>query len=99
MSRTHVFLPCILPELESTRTEIWERPDENGRKGGRSRSVSQLPWKAKWEKPLAKWIMATGAGLLGPARQDFEWRGMMDGDASHPSEIRSLTVGTQVGLI
>jgi hypothetical protein len=35
-------------------------------------SVGQLLGKAKWEKPLADWIVATGMGLLGPAKQDFE---------------------------
>jgi hypothetical protein len=52
--------------------EIWDRPDENGRKGKRPRSVGQLLGKAKWEKPLADWIVATGVGLLGPGKEDFE---------------------------
>jgi hypothetical protein len=62
MSRTHVFLRCMHPELESAREEIWERPDEDGRRGRRPRSVGQLLGKAKWEKPLADWIVATGVG-------------------------------------
>jgi hypothetical protein len=66
MSRTHVFLRCMHPELERARTQIWERPDEDGRKGRRPRSVRQLLGKAMWEKPLADWIVATGLGLLGP---------------------------------
>jgi hypothetical protein len=72
MSRTHVFLPCMHPDLESARQEIWERPDEDGRKGRRPRSVGQLLWKARWEKPLADWIVATGVGLVGRGEQDFE---------------------------
>jgi hypothetical protein len=70
MSRTHVFLRCMHPDLESARKEIWERPD--GRIARRSTSVGQLLDKAKWEKPLADWIVATGLGLLGSAKQDFE---------------------------
>jgi hypothetical protein len=72
ISRTHVFLQCMHPALESARKGIWERPDEDGRKGRRPRSVCQLLEKAKWEKPLAGWIVATGVGLLGPGKQDFE---------------------------
>jgi ribonuclease HI len=70
MSRTHVFLRCMHPELESARKEIWERPDEDGRRGRRPRSAGQL--LGKWEKPLADWIVATGVGLLGPEKQDIE---------------------------
>jgi ribonuclease HI len=72
MSRTHVFLRCMHPELESARKEIWERPDEDGRKGRRPRSVGQLLGKAKWEKPLADWVVATRVGLLGPRKEDYE---------------------------
>jgi hypothetical protein len=72
MSRTHVFLRCMHLELESARKEIWESPDEDGRKGRRPRSVGQLLGKPKWEKPLADWIAAIGVGLLGPGKQDFE---------------------------
>jgi hypothetical protein len=72
MSRTHVFLGCMHPELESARKEIWERPDEDGRKGRPPRSVGQLLGKATWDKPLADWIAATGVGLLGLEKQDFE---------------------------
>jgi hypothetical protein len=60
------------PELESAPKEIWERPDEGGRKGRRPRSVGQLPGKAKWENPLADWIVGTGVGLLGPRKEDYE---------------------------
>jgi hypothetical protein len=28
--------------------------------------------KAKWEKPLADWIVATGVGSHGPGKQDYE---------------------------
>jgi hypothetical protein len=59
-------------ELESARKEIWERPDEDSRKGRRPRSVGQLLGKAMWEKPLADWIVANGVGLLGPGKQDIE---------------------------
>jgi hypothetical protein len=72
MSRTHVLLRCMHPELENARKEIWESPDEDGRKGRRPRSVGQLLGKPKWEKPLADWIAAIGVGLLGPGKQDFE---------------------------
>jgi hypothetical protein len=60
------------PELESARKSIWERPDDDGRKCRRRRSVGQLLGKAKWENPLADWIVATGVGLLGPGKQDIE---------------------------
>jgi hypothetical protein len=72
MSRTHVFLRCMHPESESATKEIWERPDEDGRKGRQPRSVGQLLGKAKWEKPLADWIVAIGVGSLRPGKQDFE---------------------------
>jgi hypothetical protein len=72
MSRTHVFLRCTHPDLENARTAIWDRPGEDGRKGKRPKSLGQLLGKAKWEKPLADWITATGVGLLGPERRDRE---------------------------
>jgi hypothetical protein len=55
-SRTHVFLRCMHPTLENARKEIWERPDENGRKGQRPKSVDQLLGKSKWDMPLCDWI-------------------------------------------
>jgi hypothetical protein len=72
MSRTHVFLRCMHPSLERARKEIWDRPDEEGRIPKRPTSIGQLLGKAKWEKPLADWIVATGVGLLGPGKQDYE---------------------------
>jgi hypothetical protein len=72
MSRTHVFLRCMHPCLESARKEIWDRPDEEGRIPKRPTSIGQLLGKAKWEKPLADWIVATGVGLLGPGKQNYE---------------------------
>jgi hypothetical protein len=66
MSRTHVFLRCMYPTLENPRKEIWERPDENCRKGQRPKSFGQLLVKAKWEQPLYDRIKATDVGLLGP---------------------------------
>jgi hypothetical protein len=60
------------PDLESARKAIWERPDEDGKIGRRPTSIGQLLGKAKWEKPLANWIVATGVGLLGPGKQDYE---------------------------
>jgi ribonuclease HI len=72
MSRTHVFLRCMHPSLERARKEIWDRPDEEGRIPKRPTSIGQLLGKAKWEKPLADWILATGVGLLGPGKQDYE---------------------------
>jgi hypothetical protein len=65
MSRTHVFLRCMHPDLESARKETWELPDEDGRIARRPTSVGQLLGKAKWEKPLADWILAIGVGYLG----------------------------------
>jgi hypothetical protein len=35
---------------------------QDGRKGKRPTSLGQFLGKSKWEKPLADWIMATGAG-------------------------------------
>jgi hypothetical protein len=43
---------CMHPELESARKELWERPDEDGRKGRQPRSVGQPLGKPKWEKPV-----------------------------------------------
>jgi hypothetical protein len=60
------------PDLESARKAIWERPDEDGRIGRRPTSIGQLLGKAKWEKPLADLIVATGVGLRGPEKQDYE---------------------------
>jgi hypothetical protein len=68
-----VSYPCLpAMHLENARKENWERPDENGRKGQRPKSVGQLLGKAKWEKPLCDWIKATGVGLLGPGLRDLE---------------------------
>jgi hypothetical protein len=53
MSRTHVFL-CTHPDLESSRTTIWDRPGKDDRKGKRPKSLGQPLGKAKWEKPLAE---------------------------------------------
>jgi hypothetical protein len=39
MSRTHVFLRCTHLMLEKARIDIWDLPDENGRKGQRPKSV------------------------------------------------------------
>jgi hypothetical protein len=84
MSRSHVFLRCMHPNLERARKEIWGRPDEDGKIPKRPTSIGQLLWKARWEKPLADWIVATGVGLLGPRKRDYEeerlerndgWRG------------------------
>jgi hypothetical protein len=69
MSLTHVFSRCMHPDLESARTVIWDRPNEDGRIAKQPESVGQLHPKAKWEKLLAGLIVATGAGLLGPACQ------------------------------
>jgi hypothetical protein len=63
MSRTQVFLRCMHPELESARKEIWERPDENGRRGRQPRSVGQLLGKPTWEKPLADLIFILQTNL------------------------------------
>jgi hypothetical protein len=71
VSRTHVFLRCTHPMLEKARIDIWDRPDENGRKGQRLKLVGQLLGKSKWEEPLADWIMTTGVGFLGPENHDL----------------------------
>jgi hypothetical protein len=84
------------PELESARKEIWERPDEDGRKGRRPRSVGQVLGKGKWEKPVADWIVATGVGLLGLGNSILsqnESRGMTDGHATGLFELNCLLVG------
>jgi hypothetical protein len=87
--------------LEKARIDIWDRPDENRRKGQRPKSVGQLLRKSKWEKPLADWRMATGVGFLGPENHDLEAERvgeMMDGDASYSSEIKLLTFRRDVRL-
>jgi hypothetical protein len=89
MSRTHVFLRCMHPQLESARKEIWERPDEDGRKGRRPKSIGQLLGKAKLEKPLADWIGLPVWDYLGQRNGIWRWgesRGMIYGGVSHPSE-------------
>jgi hypothetical protein len=50
---SHVFLRCTHRMLEKARIDIWDRPDENGRKGQRPKSVGQLLGKSKREKPRA----------------------------------------------
>jgi hypothetical protein len=76
-------------------------PDEDGRKGRLPRSVGQLLMKAKWEKSLADWIAATGVGLVGPVKQDFEAERveMTDGEVSHLSEIKLPCRRTGVSLV
>jgi hypothetical protein len=58
--------------LECTRKEMWDRPDEEKRITKRPMSIEQLHGKAKWEEALADWIVATRVGLLGPGKQDYE---------------------------
>jgi hypothetical protein len=70
MFRTHVFIRC--PKLESARKEFRERPDDGDWKGRRPRSLGQRLGEAKWEKPLADWIVGTGVGLLRPRKQCFQ---------------------------
>jgi hypothetical protein len=72
MSHTNISLRFMHPKLENARKDIWERPDENGRKGRRPESVGQLLGKSKWEKRLADWIVTTGVGFLGPDIHDLE---------------------------
>jgi hypothetical protein len=72
MSRTHVFLRCTYPELESARTRIWNRPETGGLKGKRPTSLVQLLGKAEGEKSLASWIIVTVVRLLGPQMLDRE---------------------------
>jgi hypothetical protein len=64
MSRTHVFLKCSHPKLESARKAIWDRLDEDGKMRKRPTSLGQLLGKSKWEKPLVDWIIATRVGLV-----------------------------------
>jgi hypothetical protein len=89
------------PSLERARKEIWDRPDEEGRIPKRPTSIGQLLGKAKWEKPLADWIVATGVGLLGPGKQDYEEerieRNDGGGDVSHSSERRLDTCTKGLG--
>jgi hypothetical protein len=72
MSRTHIFFRCTHPKLEQARKDIWDRPDEEGIILKWPTSVGQLVGKAKREKRLADWIIATGVGLLGCTLRDFE---------------------------
>jgi hypothetical protein len=65
MSRTHVFLKCTHPTLESARKAIWDRPDEDRNMRKRPTSLGQLLGKSKWKKPLVDWMIATGGGLVG----------------------------------
>jgi hypothetical protein len=58
--------------LEYTRNEICDLLDEEGRIPKRATSIGQLLGKAKWKKPLAHWIVATGVGLLGHRKHDYE---------------------------
>jgi hypothetical protein len=60
----------MYPSLEHVRNEIWDWPDKKVRIPKRLRSIAQLLEKAKWVKPLADSIVATGVGLLGPGTQD-----------------------------
>jgi hypothetical protein len=60
------------PSLERVRKQIWDRPDEEGRITKRPTLIAQLLGKAKWEKPLADWFVATRVGLLGPGKQVYE---------------------------
>jgi hypothetical protein len=86
VSRTHVFLRYSHPDLESARTTIWDRPGKDGRKGKQPKSLGRLLGKAKWGKPLADWIMATGVGLLGQKMWDGEADRVADGGVSHFSK-------------
>jgi hypothetical protein len=63
--------------------------DEEGIIMKRLNSVRQLLGKSKWETRLADWIIATGVGLVGCYRPDFE----ADGEKSHLA-IRLPTVTT-----
>jgi ribonuclease HI len=47
ISRTHVFLQYIQPSLETTRKDIWDRPDKDGRIPIQPMSIGQLLGKAK----------------------------------------------------
>jgi hypothetical protein len=60
------------PDMDSARKVTWEWLDEYGRINRRPTSIGQLLGKAKWEKPLHDWIVATGVGLLKPEKQDYE---------------------------
>jgi hypothetical protein len=88
------------PSLGGARKEIWDRLDEEVRIPKRPTSIEQLLGKAKWEKPLADWIIATGVELLGPRKQDYEGnelRGMTGGDVSYSSEMRLDTYTKGLG--
>jgi hypothetical protein len=64
---------------------------------GQNQLVSCLERQS--EKPLCDWIKATGVGLLRPGLWDLEaerLEKMMDGDVSHSSELKLLTLGVEV---
>jgi hypothetical protein len=61
--------PCTLPILGNARIDIWDRLDQNRRKGQRQKSVGQLLGKSRWEKPLANGYRV---GFLGPENHDLE---------------------------
>jgi hypothetical protein len=67
MSRAHVFLGFMHPDIESARKVIQERLDEGCRISRRPTSIGELLGKAKWENRLdrgnwcgAPWSCRTG---------------------------------------
>jgi hypothetical protein len=59
--------------------------------------VGQLLGESKCEQCFADWIMATGVGLQGSQRPDFEAERveeMTDGDVSHSSDFKMRTFRT-----
>jgi hypothetical protein len=84
MSRTHVGLRSMHPNLDGARKDIWDRPDEAGRMRKRPTSLDQL--LGKWETPLPDRITATGVDLVGQEmvdKEDERVERMMGGDGSH----------------
>jgi hypothetical protein len=68
--------PCIFtmhaPELRAREKRDLGPARRRGQNTQAANVNRQLLGKAKWEKPLVDWIVATGAGLLGPGKQDYE---------------------------
>jgi hypothetical protein len=63
-------------------------------------SIGQLLWKAKWETPLADWIVAIGLEFIGLGNRMMrsnELRGLLDVDVSHSCERRLDTCTKGIG--
>jgi hypothetical protein len=61
-------------------------------------SIGQLFGKAKWEKPLADWIVAAGVGLLGHGKQDYEAERVERNDGWRPEPFVSQEFGSSTRM-